>query len=99
METGGNGSTDVCEIGWQDVISEDGLNWHVNEERSVLSGKILHLAFHAYPEALRNWQFSAHPLSSVFVPRNRRSARIGSAFGNAFSEYGWKTHGSPIGCF
>lgn len=36
FETGGNGPTNVCEIGWQDVISEDGSTWRVNEERGAL---------------------------------------------------------------
>ena len=36
LETSGDAATDVCEIGWQDVVSIDGGAWQVNEERGAL---------------------------------------------------------------
>jgi exodeoxyribonuclease X len=36
LETAGNGATDVCEIGWQDVILDAGGVWTVNDERGSL---------------------------------------------------------------
>lgn len=36
LETSGDAATDVCEIGWQDVVSIDGGKWEVNEERGAL---------------------------------------------------------------
>ncbi len=36
LETSGDAATDVCEIGWQDVVSIDGGPWQVNEERGAL---------------------------------------------------------------
>lgn len=36
LETGGNGPNDVCEIGWQDVVLDDGGQWRVTEERGAL---------------------------------------------------------------
>jgi len=35
LETAGDAATDVCEIGWQDVVSVDGGAWHLNEERGA----------------------------------------------------------------
>lgn len=35
LETAGDAATDVCEIGWQDVVSIDGGEWHLNEERGT----------------------------------------------------------------
>lgn len=32
LETAGDAATDVCEIGWQDVVSIDFGEWHLNEE-------------------------------------------------------------------
>lgn len=36
LETGGNRPTDVCEIGWQDVILDDDAKWQVTEERGAI---------------------------------------------------------------
>jgi len=36
LETSGDAATDVCEIGWQDVVSIDDGPWHVNEQRGAL---------------------------------------------------------------
>lgn len=36
LETSGDAATDVCEIGWQDVVSVDGGPWTLNEERGAL---------------------------------------------------------------
>jgi exodeoxyribonuclease X len=36
LETGGNGTNDVCEIGWQDVVFGNDGTWHVTEERGSL---------------------------------------------------------------
>ncbi len=36
LETAGNAATDVCEIGWQDVVLEDDGRWHLDEERGAL---------------------------------------------------------------
>lgn len=36
LETGGNGPTDVCEIGWQDVILEPGGRWQLDGERGAI---------------------------------------------------------------
>jgi exodeoxyribonuclease X len=36
LETAGNGISDVCEIGWQDVVLRDGGGWVVNDERGAL---------------------------------------------------------------
>lgn len=36
LETSGDAVTDVCEIGWQDVVSIDGGRWEVNDERGSL---------------------------------------------------------------
>lgn len=37
LETAGNGPSDVCEIGWQDVVQEEDGHWQVSEARgSVL---------------------------------------------------------------
>jgi exodeoxyribonuclease X len=33
LETSGDAPTDVCEIGWQDVVSIDGVAWQLNDER------------------------------------------------------------------
>ena len=35
LETAGNGANDVCEIGWQDVVLDDGGRWIVTEERGA----------------------------------------------------------------
>lgn len=36
LETAGNGPTDVCEIGWQDVVRHDDGRWQLNDERGAL---------------------------------------------------------------
>ncbi|TWF43918.1 exonuclease domain-containing protein [Neorhizobium alkalisoli] len=36
LETAGNAATDVCEIGWQDVILGPDGHWDVNDERGAL---------------------------------------------------------------
>jgi exodeoxyribonuclease X len=36
LETGGNGSNDVCEIGWQDVVLDGDGQWRVIEDRGAL---------------------------------------------------------------
>ncbi|KQN72955.1 exonuclease domain-containing protein [Devosia sp. Leaf64] len=36
LETSGDAATDVCEIGWQDVVSIEGGPWQVNDERGAL---------------------------------------------------------------
>ena len=36
LETSGDAATDVCEIGWQDVVSIDGGAWQLNDERGQL---------------------------------------------------------------
>ncbi len=36
LETPGDAATDVWEIGWQDVVSIDGAEWALNDERSAL---------------------------------------------------------------
>jgi hypothetical protein len=36
LETAGNAATDVCEIGWQDVVFGDDGRWHLGEERGAL---------------------------------------------------------------
>jgi exodeoxyribonuclease X len=35
LETAGNGATDVCEIGWQDVVRDEDGRWTVTEERGA----------------------------------------------------------------
>lgn len=35
LETAGDAATDVCEIGWQDVVSVDGGAWELDEERGA----------------------------------------------------------------
>jgi exodeoxyribonuclease X len=36
LETTGSASSDVCEIGWQDVVQEDEARWVVNSERGAI---------------------------------------------------------------
>lgn len=36
LETAGNGPSDVCEIGWQDVTLETAGRWRVDEQRGAL---------------------------------------------------------------
>ena len=36
LETAGNGPNDVCEIGWQDVVRDEGSRWRLNDERGSL---------------------------------------------------------------
>lgn len=36
LETAGNGPNDICEIGWQDVVSDDSGRWRLNDERGAL---------------------------------------------------------------
>jgi DNA polymerase III epsilon subunit-like protein len=36
LETTGSAATDVCEIGWQDVVQEDDGRWVVNGERGAV---------------------------------------------------------------
>lgn len=36
LETAGNGPYDVCEIGWQDVVEDDGGLWSLSDERGAL---------------------------------------------------------------
>ncbi|MET0437345.1 MAG: exonuclease domain-containing protein [Devosia sp.] len=36
LETAGNGPSDVCEIGWQDVTQTDGRTWSLSEDRGAL---------------------------------------------------------------
>lgn len=36
LETGGNGPNDVCEIGWQDVVTGADGQWYVDDERGAL---------------------------------------------------------------
>jgi exodeoxyribonuclease X len=36
LETGGNGPTDVCEIGWQDVVLGNDGKWQVTEGRGAI---------------------------------------------------------------
>ncbi|MEB2846662.1 exonuclease domain-containing protein [Endobacterium cereale] len=36
LETGGNGSDNVCEIGWQDVVLDENAAWQVTEERGAI---------------------------------------------------------------
>jgi exodeoxyribonuclease X len=35
LETAGNGLTDVCEIGWQDVVLEENGLWTLTDERGA----------------------------------------------------------------
>lgn len=35
LETAGNGPSDVCEIGWQDVVLDNKIGWIVNDERGA----------------------------------------------------------------
>ncbi|KKB76515.1 exonuclease [Devosia soli] len=35
LETAGDAATDVCEIGWQDVVSVDGNPWALSDERAA----------------------------------------------------------------
>ncbi|KKB76984.1 exonuclease [Devosia soli] len=35
LETAGDATTDVCEIGWQDVVSVDGDAWQLDQERGA----------------------------------------------------------------
>lgn len=35
LETAGDAATDVCEIGWQDVVSVDGGDWHLDDQRGA----------------------------------------------------------------
>lgn len=36
LETAGHGPYDVCEIGWQDVVQDDGGLWSVSDDRGAL---------------------------------------------------------------
>jgi exodeoxyribonuclease X len=36
LETAGSGLNDVCEIGWQDVVQDQGGAWRLSEERGAL---------------------------------------------------------------
>jgi exodeoxyribonuclease X len=36
LETAGNGPSDVCEIGWQDVVQDEDGQWQVTSERGCL---------------------------------------------------------------
>lgn len=51
------------------------------------------------PETLPHWQLIVRPSKGVFVPRNWRPGKIGSALGNALFEYDRNYQGSPIRCF
>lgn len=52
------------------------------------SGEMSDLAFYTPPETLLRWQVIGRSPNSAFVTRHWRAVRLGSASGNALSEYG-----------
>jgi exodeoxyribonuclease X len=81
LETGGNGPTDVCEVGWQDVAMGSDGTWQLTEERGarlVNPGRPMSpdtmSVHHILDDQVASAPFWKEIASSVFRPAGRLDA-------------------------